>query len=122
MLVHRAAGLSPLSALLFFHMHGACSRVDPGATAFASRRDQWDIDILTQWTDSTDGERHVAATREYWDAIAPFSSGAYVNHLDGDDQPRVRAAYGNNHARLAEVKRRYDPDNVLRHNNNIRPE
>jgi FAD/FMN-containing dehydrogenase len=121
-LVTRAAGLSPLAALLFFHMHGLAGRIAPAATAFAARRDQWDIDILTQWTDGPDAERHVAATREYWDAVAPFSSGAYVNHLDADDEPRVRAAFGDNHARLVDVKRRYDPDNVFRHNNNIPPE
>jgi FAD/FMN-containing dehydrogenase len=121
-LVSGASGLSPLSALLFFHMHGAYSRVAPDATAFATRRDQWDIDILTQWTDSTEAERHIAATRAYWEALAPFSSGAYGNHLDRDDQPRVRATFGDNHARLAAVKRRYDPDNVFRHNNNIAPE
>ena len=121
-LVSRAAGLSPLSALLFFHMHGVAGRVAPDATAFAARRDQWDIDILTQWTDSPDAERHVTATREFWEAIAPFSSGAYVNHLDADDESRVRDAFGDNHLRLARAKRRYDPDNVFRHNNNIRPE
>ena len=112
-LVSHAAGLSPMSALLFFHMHGAASRVAPDATAFAARRDQWDIDILTQWVDSAEAERHVATARAYWDAIAPFSEGVYLNHLDGDDQPRVRAAFGSNHARLAAVKRRYDPDNRL---------
>jgi FAD/FMN-containing dehydrogenase len=122
MLVTRGSKLSPMSALLFFHMHGAASRIAPDVTAFAARRDQWDIDILSQWIDGTEAEGQMAETRAFWDAIAPFSTGVYVNHLDGDDgQPRVRAAFGSNYARLTEVKQRYDPDNVFRHNNNIPP-
>ena len=120
-LVSHGAGLSPMSALLLFHMHGAAGRVAPDATAFAARRDQWDIDILVQWVDSAEAERQVAYARAYWDAIASFSEGVYLNHLAGDDQPRVPAAFGNNHARLAAIKRRYDPDNLFRHNNNIAP-
>jgi FAD/FMN-containing dehydrogenase len=121
-LVTRGAALSPMSALLFFHMHGVSSRVAPDATAFAARRDQWDIDILTQWIDTADADAHVASARAFWDAIAPHSAGVYVNHLDADDgQGRVRAAFGANHARLAALKRRYDPDNVFRHNCNILP-
>ena len=120
-LVSRGAELSPMSALLLFHMHGASSRVAPDATAFAARRDQWDIDILTQWTGVEDGGHHVSSTRDFWEAIAPFSSGVYVNHLDEDDQPRSRTAFGSNYFRLAALKRRYDPDNLFRHNNNIPP-
>jgi len=120
-LVTRGAGLSPMSALLFFHMHGVSSRVAPDATAFAARRDQWDIDILTQWTEAADADRHVAWTREFWDAVAPFSTGVYVNHLDGDDQPRARSAFGANYDRLVALKGRYDPENLFRHNNNIPP-
>ena len=121
-LVTRGAKLSPMSALLFFHMHGASSRVAPDVTAFAARRDQWDIDILSQWIDNAEAEAQVDDARAFWGAIAPFSAGVYSNHLDGDEgQPRVRSAFGSNYARLAEIKQRYDPDNVFRHNNNIPP-
>ena len=121
-LVDDAAGLSPLSAVLFFQMHGAATRVAPGATAFAARRDQWDIDILTQWTDPAHSDAHVAWTRTFWNALVPFSEGVYVNHLDGDEAvARVRSAYGTNYDRLAAIKARYDPDNLFRHNNNIPP-
>jgi len=121
-LVTRGAELSPMSALLLFHMHGALGRVATEATAFAARRDQWDIDILSQWVDGAEAQGQVDSARAFWDAIAPFSTGVYVNHLDGDDgQSRVRAAFGSNYARLTDVKRRYDPDNVFRHNNNIPP-
>ncbi len=120
-LVTRGEQLSPMSALLFFHMHGASVRVAPDATAFAARRDQWDIDILTQWTDREDADAHVASTRTFWEAISPFSTGVYVNHLDGDDHLRVRSAFGDNHSRLAAIKRRYDPGNLFQHNHNIEP-
>lgn len=121
-LVARGATLSPMSALLFFHMHGQASRVAPDATAFAARRNQWDIDILAQWVDTADADAQVSTARAFWEAIAPYSAGVYVNHLDADDgQGRVRAAFGSNHERLATLKKRYDPDNVFRHNCNILP-
>ena len=60
----------------------------PDATAFAARRDQWDIDILTQWVDAADADSHIASARAFWDAIAPHSAGVYVNHLDADDATR----------------------------------
>lgn len=122
-IVERAATKpSPLTAVLLFHMHGAASRVPAGETAFASRRDQWDLDILSQWTDPGEGDRHVSWTRDFWKQVEPFSQGVYVNHLDADDrESRVRAAYGANYGRLAEIKKRYDPDNFFRLNNNIQP-
>ncbi len=120
-LVTRGAELSPLSSLLLFHMHGACSRTAPEATAFGARRHQWDVDILTQWVDRNEAAQHIAWTRTFWEAVAPFSVGVYVNHLDGDEQSRVRSAFGHNHAKLATLKHRYDPDNVFRHNSNILP-
>ena len=64
-----------------------------------------------------------AWVKDYYAATAPHSEeGAYVNFAASDDQDRVRANYGSNYERLVEVKRRYDPDNLFRHNQNIRPE
>jgi hypothetical protein len=61
--------------------------------------------------------------RETWEAIRPFSTGgAYVNFQSADEgEDRVRAAYGANYQRLAGVKQRYDPGNLLRVNRNVRP-
>jgi FAD/FMN-containing dehydrogenase len=122
-IVERAATkTSPLTAILFFHMHGAASRVPPDETAFASRRDQWDVDLLSQWTDPAEADRHVSWTRAFWREIEPFSEGVYVNHLGADETvSRVRAAYGTNYDRLASLKNRYDPTNLFRLNNNIQP-
>jgi FAD/FMN-containing dehydrogenase len=60
--------------------------------------------------------------REYSDAITPHSeAGGYINFMAADDQGRVEANYGDSYARLVDVKRRYDPDNLFRENQNIRP-
>jgi FAD/FMN-containing dehydrogenase len=114
---------SPLTAVLLFQMiHGAVSRVKPDATAFWHREPQWDFDIISQWTDPKEAEKHVSWTREMWRAVDKFSTGGvYVNHLLNDEVGRVENAYGDNYARLAAVKKAYDPNNLFRLNHNIAP-
>jgi FAD/FMN-containing dehydrogenase len=76
------------------------------------------------WEDPGDDATHVGWARDFWSAMRPFSSGGtYVNFLTEDaDEQRVRAAYGAElHGRLARIKARYDPDNIFRSNQNIRP-
>lgn len=113
---------SPLSPFLLFHIRGAVAKIDPGATAFAHRLDQWDSDIISQWIDAADDEKNIAWTRNFWKEIEPFTKGVYVNHLDSDDNARIKNAYGENYERLKIIKKRYDPDNFFRMNNNIRPD
>jgi FAD/FMN-containing dehydrogenase len=114
---------SPLSALLFFHMHGAATRVSPMATAFAPRRTQWDFDAIGQWTDAAQSATHTGWVRGLWTKLEPHLKGsAYVNHLAADDRPeKVRASYGENYARLRALKAAYDPKNLFRVNANIAP-
>jgi FAD/FMN-containing dehydrogenase len=103
-------------------LHGAASRVAPDATAFPHRADQYDLLILSQWTDREESDRNTAWTRALFEAMRPHLEDAvYVNNLGTEGADRVRAAYGANHARLAEVKRTYDPGNVFRLNQNIAP-
>ena len=118
-----ASFTSPMSALLFFYMHGAATRVAPDATAFAARRPQWDFDAIGQWADPSESPQHIAWVRAQWDRLHPHLDGsAYVNHLALDDAPeKVRASYGTNHPRLAMLKARYDPTNLFRVNPNIQP-
>jgi len=60
--------------------------------------------------------------KEYWEAVHPFTmGGAYVNFMMEEGQERIQATYGENHARLAAVKKKYDPDNLFRVNQNIKP-
>ena len=78
--------------------------------------------ILTQWLDPADTDANVAWTRETFAAMGPhLSHRRYVNYLSADDNSAVHDAYGVNYARLVEVKRRYDPGNLFRLNENIDP-
>ena len=112
---------SPLTAIGFFHFHGVASRVGPEATAFGLRAQQWDFDIIAQWTNPSESALHVQWAREFWREAEPYASGVYVNHIAEDEPGRVTAAYGPNYARLVAVKRQYDPNNLFRLNHNIRP-
>jgi hypothetical protein len=114
---------SPMSALLFFNMHGAATRVSPTATAFAPRRAQWDFDAIGQWTDAGESTKHIAWVRALWSKLEPHLQGsAYVNHLAADDRPeKVRASFGENYGRRRALKAVYDPKNLFRVNANIAP-
>ena len=103
-------------------VHGAASRVPEHETAFGLRDDQWDYDIISQWQDSGDADRHIRWTREFWTAVEPFATGeVYVNHLDAEEATRIRAAYGKHYDRLVALKNTYDPTNLFRLNQNIKP-
>jgi FAD/FMN-containing dehydrogenase len=114
--------LSPMSNVLFFHLHGAATRVDRDATAFGLRDDQWDYDVISQWTEPAESARHIQWTREFWNAVEPFSTGeVYVNHLDAEEGARIRGAYSGSYERLVALKNKYDPTNLFRLNQNIKP-
>ncbi len=92
------------------------------STAFGHREDHWDSNIISQWLDPADDERNIRWTRRFFNEIRPFAKGVYVNHLSGDDEDaRVKEAYGINYDRLRAIKKKYDPDNFFRMNNNIKP-
>jgi FAD/FMN-containing dehydrogenase len=119
-----AAGFSsPLSLMGLFYVHGAAARVPSDATAFSARRPTWDFDIIGQWTDAAESDAHIAWVRALWTRVEPELLGTvYINHMMGDDRPeRVRASYGDNYARLRELKAVYDPMNLFRVNANIAP-
>jgi FAD/FMN-containing dehydrogenase len=104
------------------HMHGAATRIDPAATAFAHRAEQYDFLIASQWSDDADSARNIDWTRAFFEAMQPHLDGSvYVNNLGDEADPRVRAAYGANYQRLADLKATYDPDNLFRSNHNIKP-
>jgi FAD/FMN-containing dehydrogenase len=122
-LVDRAGTMrSPMSLVGFFHVHGAATRVDPNATAFGPRADQWYYDVISQWNDPAEAATHIQWTRELWSAVEPFSSGeVYVNHLDAEEGTRIHAAYRHGYDRLVALKNKYDPTNLFRLNQNIKP-
>jgi FAD/FMN-containing dehydrogenase len=114
---------SPLSALIFFYMHGAATRPRPAETAFAARRAQWDFDAIGQWADAATSAQHIAWVRALWTRCEPHLLGkVYVNHVSADDRPEtLRASYGENYTRLRQVKTVYDPTNLFRLNANLPP-
>jgi len=113
---------SPASGIGMQQLHGVAARVDPAATAFPHRRTQSELLILAQWADPAETERNVGWARAFFEAMQPFAArGVYVNDLGEEGEDRVRAAYGPNYDRLAAVKATYDPANLFRSNQNIRP-
>jgi hypothetical protein len=114
---------SPFNLALLEHMHGAYNRVDAGRTAFGQRDAHFNLVVIASWTDPAESDANIAWARGLIAAVQPFTTGGvYFNYLGADDgADRVRAAAGKNYERLAEVKRRYDPSNMFRYNQNIEP-
>jgi FAD/FMN-containing dehydrogenase len=99
------------------------TRVGVTATAVPHRAEGWNLLIPSVWTDPAASDENIAWTRETHRAFEPhLDERRWLNYL-GDDQgaDAVRAAYGPNYERLLELKRRYDPENVFHHNQNIDP-
>ncbi|HZD48883.1 MAG TPA: FAD-binding oxidoreductase [Silvibacterium sp.] len=114
---------SPRSLAILEHAHGAVSRVQPDATAFPTRRDSFDLVLISVWSDAAEDAHHIEWTRSFHSAMQPWSAGSvYVNSLDQDDAARVPEAYAQNYARLSTIKAAYDPDNRFRRNQNIQPQ
>jgi hypothetical protein len=114
---------SPFAAMPIFTLGGAVSRVPEGATAFPNRDAQHIVNIVGAWPiDERDPQRHIAWVRETCQAIQPFSTGGYTNFMSDEPADRLGAVFGPaKYQRLIALKRRYDPDNVFRHNQNIVP-
>jgi len=115
---------SPLSALMFEQFGGAVQRVAADATAFDNRDAEFNLVIVSRWADPADAEKNVAWARATSEAARPFTNGrVYVNYIGAGEAPdRVRAAFSKEKfARLVDVKRKYDPKNVFRMNQNIPP-
>ena len=115
---------SPYSRLVVFQLGGAIQHYDEQAMAVSHRNAKYIIAINTGWADPKDTEKQVQWTRDLWTTIRPFSSGGgYVNFLSADDgEDRVRAAYGaTKFERLVQLKNKYDPENLFRMNQNIKP-
>ena len=113
---------SPYSMIALEQMGGAVARVPESATAFQYRRPAFSLLILSGWVDPAETGANVAWARDLWERTRPLSSrGVYVNYLGTEGEQRVRDAYGVNHARLRELKRKYDPGNFFRLNQNIEP-
>jgi FAD/FMN-containing dehydrogenase len=110
------------STMHLYPSGGAAARVAADATPWAYRDAQWTSVTGGVDPDPANAEAIKAWTVEYYDALHQHSmGGAYTNFMMEEGQERVQAAYGSNYARLAEIKAKYDPENVFHVNQNIRP-
>ncbi|CUR55940.1 Oxidoreductase, FAD-dependent [metagenome] len=121
-LAHGPLVPSPSATMHLYPINGAAGRVGADETAFAYRHATFATVIVSAWDDPELDAERIGWVRGYSDATAPHSEpGGYVNFMAEDDQGRVAETYGGNYQRLVEVKRRYDPDNLFHHNQNIKP-
>jgi FAD/FMN-containing dehydrogenase len=119
---HFARTPSPRSAMLWFPFSGAVRRVASDATAYP-HRGGIHMGVYSLWTDPAESKANVDWARQGWELMRPVASGGvYVNELGLDESDdRVRSAYGTNYRRLAQLKAKYDPENLFRLNANIPP-
>jgi FAD/FMN-containing dehydrogenase len=124
-LLDRVAALGrPPGDILVESLHGAPKDVDPGTSALSYRPAAFNVSAMATWQDSALDAEHIAWSRGTAAAIQPWAvSGGYANYMQADEPiERVRAAFGEEaFDRLQALKRRYDPGNVLRRNQNIPP-
>ncbi|MDH6234042.1 FAD/FMN-containing dehydrogenase [Mesorhizobium soli] len=117
-----ATAPSPSALAVFQQVGGAIARVPAAATAYGGRDAAYDCFPIAIWDDPADDEANLAWGRAFWAAMRPFSTGvAYVNNLGDEGEDRIQAAYGANYPRLVALKNKYDPTNLFRMNQNIRP-
>ena len=107
--------------MVFQQSGGAISRVAVDATAFPHRYAQYNMMATIAWKPEQPGARHVAYLRKFWGTLAPHTHGFYTNEADDENSAEWNRNYQGNYARLLEIKRRYDPDNIFRLNANINP-
>lgn len=124
LLARTVAFASPLSGVLIESLHGAPKDVDATVGGIRYRSAGFNVSVIGKWRNESDDDSHIAWVRETAAAIEPWSfGGGYANYMQADEPiERVRAAFGSDaFERLQALKRRYDPTNVLRRNQNIPP-
>jgi FAD/FMN-containing dehydrogenase len=113
---------TPRTRVFIVPLYGAISRVGLSDTAFALRQPGYELDIVGLWNAPAEKASAVQWVNSVRDSLQPFAHGVYVNQLGETSDELVHAAYGPNYARLVDIKKKYDPGNVLRLNQNIKPD
>ena len=107
------------------HLGPGLRKIAPGETAFSTREAPFVFDVNGNWRDPAETPRHVAWVREAWSRFAPHANGTVYLNYEGeearDPEAQVRAAFGPSYERLVAIKTKYDPTNLFRLNQNIRP-
>jgi hypothetical protein len=114
---------SPMSGLVLEHFHGAATRVGVGETAFAHRRESYNLMVVSQWLDPKDDGKNIAWARATYDALRPhMARESYANYQTEDEtEGASEQAYGPNYGRLIALKNELDPTNFFHLNSNVRP-
>ncbi|HVM08559.1 MAG TPA: FAD-binding oxidoreductase [Acidimicrobiales bacterium] len=114
---------SPLDQQILLPWGGAVARVSEDATPMTNRGTAWITHPFAVWEDAADDDVNIEWARAFRRDIAAFTNGGtYLNFIGDEGEDRVRAAYGEQkYARLSRIKAEWDPDNVFRGNQNIRP-
>ncbi|TCS38024.1 FAD/FMN-containing dehydrogenase [Paucimonas lemoignei] len=113
---------SPQCEIFIGTIGGQTTRVAPQAMAYSSREANYVMNVHGRWESAADDERCIAWAREFFAKSQPFaSSGAYINFLTQEETDRIAFAYGATYNRLVEIKKKYDPTNLFRMNQNIKP-
>jgi hypothetical protein len=112
-----------LSTMHLYPIDGRVNQIPPDATAFSFREAKYSMVIAGIDPDPANNERMIDWARDYWNALRPYSAGgAYVNFMMDEGLDRIRSTYRDNYPRLAALKAKYDPQNLFRVNQNIRPQ
>ena len=113
---------TPLSQMHLYPISGAASRVGATDTPWAYRDAKYAGVIVGVDPDPVNADKITSWCKDYWEALHPYSSGgAYSNFMMDEGQERVKASYKQNYDRLSKIKRTYDPNNLFRVNQNIKP-
>jgi len=120
---HAARIRSPHSAVILFQIGGALNQLDDEHSPVGNRGARYVLNVAGSWEQASDDQANIQWARDAWNDMRSFSTGGtYINFLTEDEGPeRTRAALGKGLQRLAEVKARWDPQNVFRTNRNIAP-
>jgi FAD/FMN-containing dehydrogenase len=118
-----ATAPTELSLMHLYPIDGAVHRVARDSTAWGTRDATWNMVIAAIGHDPTQADALKSWGRSYWKAVHPHNmAGAYVNFMSDDEaEGRIEATYGDNYKRLGQVKKKYDPKNLFRVNQNIKP-
>ncbi|RKY92387.1 MAG: oxidoreductase [Ignavibacteriae bacterium] len=110
------------STMHLYPINGAAQRVGKNDTPWAYRDANWAQVMVGVDEDPANNEKITEWTKDYYDAIHPYSAGgAYINFMMDEGEDRVKASYKDNYDRLVKIKSKYDPKNLLRVNQNIKP-
>ena len=111
-----------LSTMHIYPVDGAAAKVGKDDTAWNYRDAHWSIVIVGVDPDAANNDAIIKWAKDYWNALHPYSmGGAYVNFMMEEGDERVKATYGENYEKLVDIKTKYDPQNLFRVNQNIKP-